>query len=57
MFQRSLDNDIHMLQFIDIIGRNKHKYVLVLFLDITKKFLSFVYIPTINQPYKLLIYL
>jgi len=58
MFQRSLDNVIYRLQFIDTIGKNKHnKYVWVLFFDIIKKFLSFVYIPTINQPYKLLIYL
>jgi hypothetical protein len=34
MFQRLLDNDIYKLQFIGIIGRNKHdKYVLGAILD------------------------
>jgi hypothetical protein len=56
MFQRLLDNDIRKLQFIGTIGRNKHnKYAKVLFLDLINKFFTFVYIPTINQPYKLLI--
>jgi len=56
MFQRLLNNDIRKLQFIGTIGRNKHnKYAWVLFLDLIKKFFTFVYISTINQPYKLLI--
>jgi len=56
MFQRSLDNDIYRLQFIGIIGKNKHnKYVWVLFLDPINNFFTLVYIPTINQPYKFLI--
>jgi len=55
-FKGSLDNDICKLQFISTIGRNKHdKYVWVLFFDPIKKFFTFVYAPTINQPYKLLI--
>jgi hypothetical protein len=58
MFKRSLDNDICRLQFIGTIGSNKHdKYVWVFFLDLIKKFLTFVYAITINQPYKLLIFL
>jgi hypothetical protein len=56
MFQSSLDNDIYKLQFTSTIGRIKHdKYVWVFFLDPMKKFLTFVYVPIINQPYKLLI--
>jgi hypothetical protein len=56
MFQRLLDNDTYKLQFTSTIGKNKHdKYVWALCFDPIKKFLTIVYIPTINQPYKLFI--
>jgi hypothetical protein len=58
IFQRSLYDYICKLQFINTIYKNKqNKDVRVLFFYPIKKFLTFVSAPTINQPYKFMVFL